>query len=99
MTRYDSLFRFLFAVKRIQFSLQQVGLLFIYCVYGHAPFAAFHAFSPPHCVSIQGWMQLKNTRKLQWRQMAVHRILFSVRARMQFFIDNLQYYLQVLSSA
>lgn len=51
--------------------------------------------SPPHCFSIQGWMQLKNTRRLQWRQMAVHRILFSVRARMQFFIDNLQYYLQV----
>ena len=40
-------------------------------------------------------MTLKQTRRSAWSTLAVERSVLSLRAQMQFLIDNLQYYLQV----
>jgi hypothetical protein len=65
LNRYDSLFRFLFTVKRVQFKLQQA------------------------------WLELKAARSVSWYRLGIARTVFGLRARMQFLINNLQYYLQV----
>ena len=64
LARYDTLFRFLFTVKRVQFHLQSA------------------------------WIILMQNVKFM-KEMQIERLLLGLRARMQFLIDNLQFYLQV----
>jgi hypothetical protein len=75
-----------FATGMFSLSVNKLVLFFMF----------FFAYVCPFInVLLQCWMVLKNTRKFSWRLHSVYRILFSLRARMQFFVDNLQYYLQV----